>query len=283
MPLCTLLFWHGVRVSPFLAVAWLVCSGCGRQEPPADRPLRELPPATQTLRQDDRRHLIVAFGDSLSAGYGLDPSQSYPDCLQRELDRRGFAYRIVNEGVSGDTTSGGLARLDSVLALRPVIVILELGANDGLRGIRVAASQDNLERMILALQGAGARVVLAGMTLPPNYGPDYIRSFERMYAVLASRHKLPLIPFLLEGVAGTSSYMQRDGLHPNAEGARRVAATVLKALEPLLLRPESVSEPRPLGSGQDFRRALNQAPDLVHVRLGCSEVADGVPNDELPV
>ncbi len=212
-----------------------MCAGCGRQEPPADLQSKQLPPVTQAPRQEDKRPLIVAFGDSLSAGYGLDPGQSYPDCLQRELDRRGFAYRVVNEGVSGDTTSGGLARLDSVLALRPAIVILELGANDGLRGIRVAASQDNLERMILALRGAGARVVLAGMTLPPNYGPDYIRSFERMYAVLAAKHKLPLIPFLLEGVAGTSSYMQRDGLHPNAEGARRVASTVLKALEPLLL------------------------------------------------
>jgi acyl-CoA thioesterase-1 len=224
----TLLFWHGVKVFPFLAAVWLVCVGCGREQPSTERP-----PVKESPRPEDKRPLIVAFGDSLSAGYGLDAGQSYPDCLQRELDRRGLAYRVVNEGVSGDTTSLGLARLDSVIALRPAIVILELGANDGLRGIRVAASKDNLEKMILALRGAGARVVLAGMTLPPNYGPDYIRSFERMYAELAAKHKLPLIPFLLEGVAGTSSYMLRDGMHPNAEGAQRVAATVLKALEPL--------------------------------------------------
>jgi acyl-CoA thioesterase-1 len=210
-----------------------VCAGCGRQEPPAAQSAHEQP-LTEARRQDDKRPVIVAFGDSLSAGFGLDPGQSYPDCLQRELDRRGYAYRVVNEGISGDTTSGGLSRIGSVLALRPVLVILELGANDGLRGVPVASSQANLERMILALRDAGAQVVLAGMTLPPNYGPDYISSFERMYATLAAKHKTPLIPFLLEGVAGASKYMQPDGLHPNAEGARRVAATVLGTLQPLL-------------------------------------------------
>jgi len=200
--------------------------------------------AAPESRPLDNRPVIVAFGDSLSEGYGLAPGQSFPDNLQRELDRGGYSYRVENAGVSGDTTSTGLTRLDSVISLRPEIVILELGANDGLRGIPIAASTANLEQMIIALRKAGAQTVLAGMTLPPNYGPVYIKSFEKMYATLAAKYKLLLIPFLLEGVAGTTQYMQQDGLHPNAAGARRVAVTVMKTLEPLLSRrPRLVSTP----------------------------------------
>ena len=178
--------------------------------------------------------MIAVFGDSLSAGFGVEPGKSFPDFLQQALDRGGYRYRVVNAGISGDTTSGGLIRLESVMALKPVIVILELGANDGLRGIPVSASRSNLEQMIVQLKGTGAQVVLAGMTLPPNYGPDYIHSFERIYTDLADKYKLPLIPFLLEGVAGTREHMQRDGLHPTVEGNRRVAENVMKVLEPLL-------------------------------------------------
>ena len=167
----------------------------------------------------------------------MEAGQSYPDWLQKELDRRGYAYRVVNAGISGDTTTGGLVRISEVTDLRPAIVILELGANDGLRGIPVSASQANLDQIIAALQKTGAKVVLAGMTLPPNYGPDYIHSFERMFTTLAAKYKLPLIPFLLAGVAGTTRYMQDDGLHPNAEGCRLVAGNVLKTLEPLLAKP----------------------------------------------
>ena len=186
--------------------------------------------------QPDTRPVIAAFGDSLSAGHGAGPGHSYPDYLQRELDRRGYAYSVVNAGVSGDTTTNGLLRVDSVTALRPVIVILEFGGNDGLRGIPISASQANLEQMILVLGKAGSRVVLAGMTLPPNYGPDYIRSFERMYTTMAAKYKLPLIPFLLAGVAGSPELMQEDGIHPTAEGNSRVAANVLRYLEPLLAK-----------------------------------------------
>ena len=186
--------------------------------------------------QPDTRPVIAAFGDSLSAGHGAGPGHSYPDYLQRELDRRGYAYSVVNAGVSGDTTTNGLLRVDSVTALRPVVVILEFGGNDGLRGIPISASQANLEQMILVLGKAGSRVVLAGMTLPPNYGPDYIRSFERMYTTMAAKYKLPLIPFLLAGVAGSPELMQEDGIHPTAEGNSRVAANVLRYLEPLLTK-----------------------------------------------
>jgi len=207
--------------------AWFVLGGCGRKPEPA---VREETRRTQPS-QADTRPVIVAFGDSLTAGLGAGEGHSYPDYLQAELDRRGYAYRVVNAGISGDTTSGGLARISEVIALRPSIVILELGANDGLRGIPIASSQANLDQMIVTLKKADARVVLAGMTLPPNYGPDYIRSFERMFTTLAAKHRVALVPFLLEGVAGVARYMQDDGLHPTAEGNRLVAANVLKALE----------------------------------------------------
>ena len=177
---------------------------------------------------------MVCFGDSLTAGFGVDPGKSYPDVLQRELDRLGYRYRVVNLGVSGDTTQDGLARLPMVLAEHPQIVLLEFGANDGLRGQPVSSAEKNLAQLIEALEKGGARVVLVGITLPPNYGPDYITRFSAMYPDLAKRYKLPLVPFLLADVAGKPDLMQRDGLHPNAEGMRVAAKNVMRVLEPLL-------------------------------------------------
>lgn len=179
----------------------------------------------------DNRKVIACFGDSLTAGHGLEITASYPSVLQKQIPN----WRVVNLGVSGDTTSGGLERMASVISLKPSIVVLELGANDGLRGLPLRVTRANLEQMIVAFQKAGARVVLAGMTLPPNYGPDYIKQFEQIYKDLAAKYKLALIPFFLDGVAfpGTT-LMQRDGLHPTAEGQKKVAATVLKTLRPLL-------------------------------------------------
>lgn len=184
----------------------------------------------------DTRPAVVCFGDSLTAGFGLDSGESYPDVLQKLLDRHGYHYRVVNLGVSGETTQDGLARISMVLAEKPAIVVLEFGANDGLRGQPVANSERNLARMIEQFERAGTRVVLAGITLPPNYGPAYIQRFDAMYKDLAAKYKLRLIPFLLAGVAGHPSLMQRDGLHPNAAGAQIVAATVTQALEPVLKR-----------------------------------------------
>ena len=184
----------------------------------------------------DARPAIVCFGDSLTAGFGLDPGRSYPDLLQRELDRKGYRYRVVNMGVSGDTTQDGLARLPMVLAEHPQVVVLEFGANDGLRGQPVSSAEQNQARIIDALQKAGARIVLAGITLPPNYGPEYLNRFNAMYQDLAKRYRLPLIPFLLADVAAKPNLMQRDGLHPNAEGTRLVVQNVLKVVEPLLQR-----------------------------------------------
>ena len=224
----------------WILAALLLLSACSRQE--TERPLpprqaaRETPPAgpIDPRSKPDGRPVLVCFGDSITAGQGLDPGEIYPDVLQRELDRRGARFRVVNQGVSGDTTQDGLARLAQVIAEKPRIVVLELGANDGLRGLPLTGIRRNLEELITGLRATDALVVLAGITLPPNYGPDYIRGFEAIYKDLSAEYKLPLIPFLLEGVGGSPRLMQSDGLHPTAEGARIVAHTVLRALDPLL-------------------------------------------------
>jgi acyl-CoA thioesterase-1 len=220
-----------------LTAAVVVITACSRSPDrhtaPASEEFRVQPPAAHP----DPRRVLVAFGDSLTAGFGAEPGRSYPDYLQRDIDKKGYRWRVVNEGVSGDTTTDGLARLSQVIAQKPEIVILELGANDGLRGLPIATTKANLERMIQELEAAGARVVLAGMTLPPNYGPDYIRPFEDLYKELASKYKITLIPFLLAGVGGNPGLMQQDGLHPTAAGNRKVADNVMAVIEPLLKEP----------------------------------------------
>jgi acyl-CoA thioesterase-1 len=215
-------------------MVWLLlASGCGQKSAPSPAKQTSAPPTTATSAADNRP-AVVCFGDSLTAGFGLDPGQSYPDVLQRELDRRGYGYRVVNLGVSGDTSQDGLARLDQALAEKARIVVLEFGANDGLRGQPVDITERNLGQMMEALEGAGSRVVLAGITLPPNYGPAYLARFDNIFPRLASKYKTPLIPFLLAGVAGHGDLMQPDGLHPNARGSRLVAETVRQQVEPLL-------------------------------------------------
>jgi acyl-CoA thioesterase-1 len=181
------------------------------------------------------RKVLVVFGDSLSAGYGLPAGQSFPDDMQRTLDKEGLAWQVKNLGISGDTTEGGVSRIGSAVRLNPAMVLLELGGNDGLRGLPLKVTRQNLEKMIVAFQGTGAKVVLAGMTLPPNYGPDYIRDFEKIYKDLAAQYKLKLIPFLLSDIVTPDMrYLQRDGIHPTAEGAQIVSGTVLKTVRPLL-------------------------------------------------
>jgi acyl-CoA thioesterase-1 len=182
----------------------------------------------------DTRPVIACFGDSLTAGYGVENGLSYPDFLQKLVDTRGYKFRVVNLGISGDTTSGGLSRIQTAIALKPAITILELGGNDGLRGVPLTATRDNMEKMIQALLAAGSKVVIAGMTLPPNYGPDYIREFEQIYVQLAQKYKLPRIRFLLEGVALDKTLMLPDGIHANVKGNEKVAANVMRTLEPLL-------------------------------------------------
>ena len=192
--------------------------------------------ATQSPPRRDSRPVILAFGDSLTAGYGVRPNDGYPARLQRKLEDQGYKYRVVSMGISGDTTSGGRARMKAALAEKPSIVILELGANDGLRGQPVAQMQANLESMIGDFQKGGAKVILAGMTLPRNYGAAYVKSFEDVFRDLAKKYNTPLIPFFLEGVAGVPQYTLDDLLHPNTEGYARVTDIVLKTLTPLLKR-----------------------------------------------
>ena len=187
----------------------------------------------------DTRPRIVAFGDSLTAGLGVPAEESYPAQLQRRLENLGYRYRVINAGVSGDTTAGGLRRVPWILTNKPDLVILELGANDGLRGLGVDQTQHNLREIIKRLQEAGVGVVLAGMKLPPNYGQDYLARFEAIYPSLAKEYRLPLIPFFLEGVGGSLFLNQADGIHPTAKGYALVVEQVLKILSPLLNAPVS--------------------------------------------
>ena len=236
-----------MRIYIFLLFA-LVLGGCsGSPEPPAEsksnsvsaQPVPAAPvPAPPQAAGSDHRKVMVVFGDSLSAGYGLDPGQSFPDYLQKRLDAERYPWRVVNLGISGDTTEGGVARIETATSLKPALVVLELGGNDGLRGLPLKATRANLEQMITAFQSAGARVVLAGMTLPPNYGPDYIQGFEKVYRDLAKEHKLTLIPFLLSDIVTKDlRYLQRDGMHPTAAGTEIVSGTVLGVVKPLLGAP----------------------------------------------
>lgn len=222
--------------SVLLLAALCACFSKPKPQPePAEREAAEQTTPAQA-KQDTRRALVV-FGDSLSAGFGLEPGQSFPDDLQKKLDAQGYPWRVVNLGISGDTTEGGVSRMDSATSLQPSIVLLELGGNDGLRGLPLAGTRKNLDTMIQTFQHAGAKVVLAGMTLPPNYGPDYIQGFQKIYKDLAAQYHLTLIPFLLADIITPDlHYLQRDGIHPTADGALIVSETVLRALKPLLGR-----------------------------------------------
>lgn len=180
------------------------------------------------------RPRVVVLGDSLTAGYGLDPSQSYPALLQERVDRAGYEFEVVNMGVSGDTSAGGVRRADWALEGEVRILILALGANDGLRGLPPSALQDNLGAIIDRAKAWGATVLLCGMEAPPNFGAAHTQAFRQVYRTLARQKEVELLPFLLEGVAGAPSLNQADGVHPNAEGARRIAERVWQRLEPML-------------------------------------------------
>lgn len=196
--------------------------------PPAQKSAADPePPPDETVR-------VVFLGDSLTAGYELDESQAFPALVAERLEASGRRVKVVNAGVSGDTTAGGLARLDWLLRQQPDVLFVGLGANDGLRGVPLESSEANLRRILERARDAGVRVLLAGMLIPPNYGADYIEQFAAIYPRLAADLGVPLIPFLLEGVAAREDLNLADGIHPNAEGQRRVAETVLAYLKPLV-------------------------------------------------
>ena len=180
---------------------------------------------------------ILVFGDSLSAAYGIRPEQGWVALLAQRLQAQGYGYQIVNASVSGETSDGGLERLPRALQLhQPRVVILELGANDGLRGLPVSATRDNLAAMVRLAQAAGARVLLVGLRIPPNYGPRYTEEFARIFPELAEQYHVTLVPFLLENVALKPQLMQADGLHPDAPGEPVILETLWPYLKPLLIK-----------------------------------------------
>ncbi len=180
------------------------------------------------------RPLLVCFGDSLTAGAGVDPDAAYPAVLQQRLDQAGYSYRVVNAGVNGNTTKDGLDRLPQVLEQHPQVVVVEFGGNDGLRGLPIAQTQRNLDTIVGRLKASGARVAVAGITLPPQYGGEYIRSFNAMFPAVASRNHVPLLPFVLQDVYGVPGDIQDDGIHATAKGNRQVAVNVQQLVTPLL-------------------------------------------------
>ncbi len=232
---------RGLR-SSLLAAALLFCvTGChsgqrsASSEPSAST---QATPAPQPApAAEDHRPALVAFGDSLTAGYGTDAGNSYPDFLERDLNEHGYRYHVVNAGVSGNTTKDGVERLPDVVALKPALVIVAFGGNDGLRGLPIDATRRNLDQIVSTLQQAGSKVVLGGITLPPNYGPDYIRQFNDTYALLARKYHVPLLPFLLKDVYGVAGSMQADGIHATAQGNQQVARNLLPLVIPLLRKP----------------------------------------------
>ncbi len=179
---------------------------------------------------------IVCFGDSLTAGYGAPAGASYPDDLRKTLAQAGSPAVVLNQGISGNTTKDGLARIDAVLRLHPAIVVLEFGANDGLRGFPVPDIQANLVRLIEQLGRAHVRILLLGIKLPPNLGADYTGPFDAMYPALAAKYKLPLVPFLLEGVYDRTELMSQDYIHPSAAGYVRVAQNIYPYLQRMLAK-----------------------------------------------
>jgi acyl-CoA thioesterase I len=238
-----------LRVAPFLVGTVLVFAvGCSPREergdqsrasaPAAAGAERPAPPAAggQTKPRSSRADAprIVILGDSLTAGLGLPVEQSYPSLLQQRLNREGLDFEIVNAGVSGDTSAGGLSRLDWALEGNVKVLIVALGGNDALRGLPVEQLTANLAQIIERAQRRGIRVILAGMEAPPNFGPDYIVAFHKVYPALARQYKVAFVPFLLQDVAGSHTLNQSDGIHPTAEGARIVADHVWAVLEPVL-------------------------------------------------
>lgn len=180
------------------------------------------------------RPVLICYGDSITAGYGLQSGQSFPDALERDLDRRGYHYKVINQGTSGATTKDAVANLRSVLLLRPAAVIVEFGGNDGLRGLPLDQTRRNLDTVLTALEKAHIQILLAGITLPPNYGQEYIRQFDQVFRDLAAKHRVAIVPMIYKDLIRVPGTIQPDGIHPTAKGSEIIARTLLSALVPLL-------------------------------------------------
>lgn len=221
-----------------LAFAASICSACASREEPQTNTsdpaaVSTRPPASKSATGPR----IVALGDSLTAGLGLSPSEAYPHLLQQRLEDEGLQYEVINAGVSGDTSAGGLSRLDWALDGDVRVLIVALGGNDALRGLPAAQLKRNLAEIIRRAQVRHITVVLAGMEAPPNYGPDYALAFHQVYPTLAKEYGVALVPFLLQAVGGIARLNQPDGIHPTAEGARVLADNVWTVLKPIVEPP----------------------------------------------
>ena len=180
------------------------------------------------------RPVLVCFGDSITAGYGLQPGQDYPAALQRKLDRGGYHYEVNNQGTSGATSKDAVASVRTVLELHPEVAVVEFGGNDGLRGLPLDLTRRNLDTILTALENAHIKVLLAGITLPPNYGSDYIQAFEAMFRDLAEKHHTAFVPMIYKDLVRVPNSIQADGIHPTARGSDIIADTLFPALKPLL-------------------------------------------------
>jgi acyl-CoA thioesterase-1 len=224
--------------SSVLMIAWLTGWSSASSQPSLATPSESfsisLPSGPSDPAAAATRPVIVAFGDSLTAGYGVSSDQSYPANLQRDLDALGYRYRVVNEGISGNTSKDGVLRIPEMLKFHPAVVIVAFGGNDGLRGLPIRDTEKNLATIIAAMQDAHAKVILGGITLPPNYGSDYISKFNAIYVKESRVYRVPLLPFMLKGVYGVPGSMQQDGIHPTAQGCKQVAKNFLPLLLPLL-------------------------------------------------
>jgi acyl-CoA thioesterase-1 len=228
------------RLIPLLVFVGLSAS-CGNAPAENASNSRQASPGTAAAQPVTSRPRVVALGDSLTAGLGLAQSEAYPALLQKRIDDAGLGFEVVNAGVSGDTSAGGVRRLDWVLGDGTKVLILALGANDGLRGLPIEQMKNNLETIITRARGRGIEVILAGMEAPPNFGREYTGEFRNAFRDLARKHDLVFVPFLLDKVAGQSQLNQGDGIHPNAQGAEILAGTVWAALEPMLTRLRAAS------------------------------------------
>ncbi len=206
--------------------------GCGTEATSDGSPSQSSPRAARSPEKPGP--LVIFLGDSLTAGYGLPAEESFPALVVRLLEAEGRSVRIVNAGVSGDTTAGGLRRLDWLLPQKPAVLVVGLGGNDGLRGLSLRETEENLRAIVVRAKASGVRVLLLGMRLPPNYGPDYTARFERIYLAIARAERVSLVPFLLEGVGGDPTLNLPDGIHPNRIGHERVAGNVFPVLRDLL-------------------------------------------------
>jgi acyl-CoA thioesterase-1 len=185
------------------------------------------------------RPLLICFGDSITAGYGLQSGEAYPDALQRDLDARGYHYKVENQGTSGATTKDAVASLHAILAHHPDAVIVEFGGNDGLRGLPPDQTRRNLDTVLTGLEAVHIKILLAGITLPPNYGPDYIHQFEQTFRDLAARYHVAFVPMIYKDLVNVPGTIQPDGIHPTAKGSEILAKTLLPALTPLLRKGQS--------------------------------------------